>query len=114
MRDKGKDKTLKYSLRHTQIEIVKKCLFLSFFNEKNWQKISLYQNFYVPLQRQIKTMEDKAMTTITIKRTKTFNEISIQCERIFTLHISQGYGTDKMFQKCETIFFKVLKKNGGY
>lgn len=49
-----------------------------------------------------------------IKRVKSFKEISIQCERIFTLHISNGYGTEKMYQKCETLYFKVLQKNGGY
>jgi hypothetical protein len=56
------------------------------------------------------------MTTITIrqKRVKSFKEISIQCERIFTLHISKGCGTDKMFETCESIYFKVLQKNGGY
>ena len=56
------------------------------------------------------------MTTITIKqkRVKSFNEISIQCERIFTLHVSKGLGTDKMYDMVEKIFFKVLKKNGGY
>ena len=44
-------------------------------------------------------------------RTKTYNEISIQCERIFTLRM-EGFGTDAMFERVETIFFKVLSKNG--
>jgi hypothetical protein len=56
------------------------------------------------------------MTTIKIKqkRVKTFNDISVQCERIFTLHISNGCGTEKMYEMVEEIFFNVLKKNGGY
>ena len=49
-----------------------------------------------------------------VKKVKTFNEISAQCERIFTLHISNGCGTEKMFEMVEEIFFKALKKNGGY
>ena len=55
------------------------------------------------------------MTTITItqKRIKTFNDISIQCERIFTLRM-KGFGTDAMLERVETIFFKVMEKNGGY
>ena len=61
-------------------------------------------------------MEGQVMTTITIrqKRVKSFKEISIQCERIFSLHISNGCGTDKMFETCERLYFKVLQKNGGY
>ena len=59
-----------------------------------------------------KTRRKQVMaTTIRIKRVKTFNDISLQCERIFTLHI-HGYGSDKMYEVCEEIFFKVLKKNG--
>lgn len=49
-----------------------------------------------------------------MKRIKSFNEISMQCERIFTLHISKGFGTEKMFQFCEMVYFKVLSLNGGY
>lgn len=51
--------------------------------------------------------------TIKIKRIKSFNDISIQCERIFSLHL-HGYGTEQMIEKCEAIFFKAMKKNGGY
>lgn len=58
------------------------------------------------------------MTTIAIqhrvKRVKSFKDISIQCERIFTLHISNGYGTEKMYHMCERLYFKALQKNGGY
>ena len=55
------------------------------------------------------------MATIIIKqkREKTFKDISIQCERIFTYHI-KGYGTEKMYSLAEEIFFKVVQKNGGY
>lgn len=54
------------------------------------------------------------MTAIVIKtkRQKSFNEISIQCERIFTLHISKGFGTDKMFDRCESIYLKLITKFG--
>ena len=59
-----------------------------------------------------KTRRKQVMaTTIRVKRIKTFNDISLQCERIFTLHI-KGYGSNKMYEVCEEIFFKVLKKNG--
>lgn len=56
------------------------------------------------------------MTTIVIRqrREKSFKDISVQCERIFTLHINGGFGTNEMFHKCETLYFEVLKKNGGY
>ena len=47
------------------------------------------------------------------KKAKTFKDVSIQCERIFTLYIN-GFGTDKMYQSCESIYFKVYKENGGY
>ena len=50
---------------------------------------------------------------VTIKREKTFEDVSIQCERIITMHL-HGYGTKKMIERCETIYFKLLKKNGGY
>ena len=50
---------------------------------------------------------------VTSKRVKTFQDVSIQCERIITMHL-HGYGTDKMIKRCETIYFKLLKKNGGY
>ena len=50
-------------------------------------------------------------TSITIKRNKTFNEISIQCERISTLYL-KGYGTDKMLQKCENIYMKIVAQKG--
>jgi len=55
------------------------------------------------------------MATIIIKqkREKTFKDISIQCERIFTLHIN-GYGSEKMYKMVEEIFFNVIEKNGGY
>ena len=55
------------------------------------------------------------MTTIQIKqrRIKTFKDVSIQCERIFTLH-NNGYGTANMIERCEIIFFSQMKKNGGY
>lgn len=36
---------------------------------------------------------------------KTFKEISAQCERIAKLYL-KGYGTQKMIEKCEEIFFK--------
>lgn len=55
----------------------------------------------------------KTTITITTKNKKSFKEISVQCERIFTMHL-HGYGTDTMIEKCETIFFKAMKKNGGY
>lgn len=35
---------------------------------------------------------------------KTFKEISAQCERIAKLYY-QGFGTKKMIEKCEEIFF---------
>lgn len=54
-------------------------------------------------------------TTIIIRKreTKTFKDVSIQCERIYTLHL-KGYGTDTMIDKVEEIFFKAMEKNGGY
>ena len=55
------------------------------------------------------------MKTIEIRQTKvkTFKDISIQCERIITLNL-KGYGTSKMMQVVETVYFNVLKENGGY
>ena len=50
---------------------------------------------------------------VTSKRVKTFQQISIQCERILTMHF-HGYGTKTMIERVETIFFKEMKKNGGY
>ena len=46
-------------------------------------------------------------------RRKTFQQISDQCEKIFTLSV-MGYGTKRMLEICETIFFNALKENGGY
>lgn len=64
---------------------------------------------------ELKYMGGQIMTTITIthelRKIKSFRDISLQCERIFTLHIN-GYGTDKMYRLCESIYFKVLEKNG--
>lgn len=37
---------------------------------------------------------------------KTFKEISQQCERIASLYL-KGYGTKKMIERVEDIFFKV-------
>lgn len=52
------------------------------------------------------------ITTIKIqKRVKSLNEISIQTERIITLYY-KGYGTDRMYQFCETIMLSLLKKYG--
>ena len=55
------------------------------------------------------------MATIIIRKreTKSFKTISIQCERIYTLHL-KGYGSEKMLQMVEEIFFKAMQKNGGY
>ena len=50
---------------------------------------------------------------VTSKRVKTFQDVSIQCERILTMHF-HGYGTKTMIERVETIFFEMLKKNGGY
>ena len=52
-----------------------------------------------------------ATITIKIKRTKTFNDISVQMERIYTLNFN-GYGSDRMLEKCEKIFSELLKKHG--
>ena len=35
---------------------------------------------------------------------KNFKEIAAQCERIFNLYL-KGYGTEKMREKVESIFF---------
>ena len=52
------------------------------------------------------------ITTIKIqKRVKSLNEISIQTERIITLYY-KGYGTDRMYQFCETIMLSLLKNYG--
>ena len=52
------------------------------------------------------------ITTIKIqKRVKSLNDISIQTERIITLYY-KGYGTDRMYQFCETIMLNLLKKYG--
>ena len=53
----------------------------------------------------------KTTITITTKRTKTFKDVSVQCERIITMHLN-GFGTDAMLEKVEEIFFNVLKKHG--
>ena len=37
---------------------------------------------------------------------KTFKEISAQCERIMSLYL-KGYGTKKMIEKVEEIFFSI-------
>lgn len=46
-----------------------------------------------------------------MKPQKTFKEISIQCERISTLYL-EGFGTETMYQKCETIYLKIVAKIG--
>lgn len=55
-------------------------------------------------------------TTATIifkqRKTKSFKDISLQCERIFTLHINKGFGTNKMFNTAENIYFRMLQSNG--
>ena len=52
------------------------------------------------------------ITTIKIqKRVKSLNEISIQTERIITLYY-KGYGPERMYQFCETIMLRLLKKYG--
>ena len=56
------------------------------------------------MQYQIKTDTD-------MKTKKTYKEISIQCERISTLYL-KGYGTEAMYQKCETIYLKIIAKIG--
>ena len=56
------------------------------------------------MQYQIKTDTD-------MKKKKTYKEISIQCERISTLYL-KGYGTEAMYQKCETIYLKIIAKIG--
>lgn len=50
---------------------------------------------------------------IEIKETKSFKDVSIQMERIITLYY-QGYGSEKMYEFCEQLYFKLLKQNGGY
>ena len=50
---------------------------------------------------------------IIVKTTKTFNQVSNQCERIITLHL-KGYGTETMYQKEEAIYFFLLEKNDRY
>jgi len=54
-------------------------------------------------------------TAITIRerKVKTFKDVSIQLERIVTLYMN-GYGNDRMMGFCEEVYFKALKKNGGY
>lgn len=39
---------------------------------------------------------------------KTFKQISDQCERIAKLYY-KGFGTRKMIEKCEEIFFNAYK-----
>ncbi len=39
---------------------------------------------------------------------KTFKQISAQCERIAKLYL-KGYGTKKMYEKVEEIFFRVYE-----
>lgn len=46
-----------------------------------------------------------------MKKVKSFSEISMQCERIFMLHM-MGFGTERMFSMCEVLFFRVLALNG--
>jgi hypothetical protein len=52
-----------------------------------------------------------ATIKITHRRTKTFKDVSVQCERIVTMHL-RGYGTDKMYEFCERVYFKLLTTNG--
>lgn len=46
--------------------------------------------------------------TKTIRKMKTFKQISAQCERISRLYL-QGFGTKKMIEKVEEIFFNAYK-----
>lgn len=39
---------------------------------------------------------------------KTFKQISAQCERIANLYL-KGYGTKKMYERVEEIFFRIYK-----
>ncbi len=113
--ERGKGKTLKYSLQRKQTEIVKKCLYLTIINRKNQQKILYSQKLCLSSHRQIKTKEDRAMTTIVLRqrKVKTFKEVSVQMERIVTLYY-KGYGSERMFHICEDIYFREYHKNGGY
>lgn len=47
----------------------------------------------------------------TIKRVKTFKDVSAQMERIITLYYN-GYGNERMYTFCEEIYFNLLKKHG--
>lgn len=47
-----------------------------------------------------------------MKRIKSFQEISKQCERIFTLYIKYNCGTERMFAFCEEVYFKLLNQYG--
>lgn len=42
---------------------------------------------------------------------KTYKQISAQCERIISLYL-KGYGTKRMYEKVEGIFFKVYYTAG--
>lgn len=54
IRDKGKDKTLKYSLHHIQFENVKMCLFhYVFLTKNNCSKTCIYGKLCLPLHRHL-------------------------------------------------------------
>ena len=46
------------------------------------------------------------------KKSKTETEINAQCERIFNLHIIEGFGTDGMMSRCEMIYLSFLSRVG--
>lgn len=82
--------------------------------KKSIQKIFLFKinDYLCNVNNKQIIKEDKIMiTTIVTRRTKSFKDICSQCERIFSMHL-HGYGSDKMLEMVETIFFKVIEKTG--
>lgn len=53
-------------------------------------------------------MEEQVMIAIR----KTFSQLSEQMERIFRLYYNGGYGTEKMFRRCEELFLTECEKMG--
>lgn len=48
-------------------------------------------------------------TTIRVRRTKTYQEIQEQVERIYRLY-GQGYGSDKMLRDCDDKVYVIITR----
>ena len=48
---------------------------------------------------------------VIIRKVKTYEDYSVQMERIYTLSF-KGYGTTMMLEKCEQFFSVIIQKHG--